>query len=135
MSLDDRLEVPEAPVTKQVVEAAQPLAQLLSACPRLQVLVTSREPLRVTGEQEYSVPPLVHEEGVGFFLARARAVNPDFEAEDAVAEIIHDAEELGSDLIVLGTHGTGGLAHLVLGSVAQKVLRTSPIPVLTVRAP
>jgi predicted ATPase/class 3 adenylate cyclase len=79
---------------EQVVEAAQPLAELLSACPRLQLLVTSREPLRITGEQEYSVPPLVHEEGVGFFLARARAVRPDFESEDAVAEICRRLDDL-----------------------------------------
>ena len=79
---------------EQVVEAAQPLAELLSGCPRLQLLVTSREPLRITGEQEYAVPPLVHEEGVGFFLARARAVKPDFDAEDAVAEICRRLDDL-----------------------------------------
>jgi predicted ATPase/class 3 adenylate cyclase len=79
---------------EQVVEAAQPLAELLSACPRLQLLVTSREPLRLIGEQEYSVPPLVHDEAVGFFLARARAVRPDFEAEDAVAEICRRLDHL-----------------------------------------
>jgi predicted ATPase len=79
---------------EQVVEAARPLAELLSACPRLQVLVTSREPLRITGEHEYPVPPLVHEEGVGFFLARARAVKPDFQAEDAVAEICRRLDDL-----------------------------------------
>jgi nucleotide-binding universal stress UspA family protein len=57
------------------------------------------------------------------------------DGEDAVGEIIRAAEELGSDLIVMGTHGTSGLAHLILGSVAEKVLRTSPVPVLTVRSP
>jgi nucleotide-binding universal stress UspA family protein len=55
------------------------------------------------------------------------------DGEDPVAEIIRTAEKLGSDLIVMGTHGTTGLAHLILGSVAEKVVRTSPIPVLTVR--
>ena len=37
------------------------------------------------------------------------------------------------DLIVIGTHGRVGLAHLVMGSVAEKVVRTAPCPVLTVR--
>jgi nucleotide-binding universal stress UspA family protein len=39
------------------------------------------------------------------------------------------------DLIVVGTHGRRGLAHLVMGSVAEKIVRTAPCPVLTVRRP
>ena len=39
------------------------------------------------------------------------------------------------DLIVMGTHGRGFVAHAVLGSVAEKVVRTAPCPVLTVRNP
>lgn len=39
------------------------------------------------------------------------------------------------DLIVTGTHGRGGVAHLVMGSVAERVVRTAPCPVLTVRHP
>jgi predicted ATPase len=79
---------------EQVVEAATDVAQLLGSCPKLGVLVTSREPLHVTGEQEYLVPPLVHEEGVGFFLARARAVASDFEPEEAVSEICRRLDDL-----------------------------------------
>jgi predicted ATPase len=79
---------------EQVVEAAADVASLLTSCPRLRVLVTSRERLQVTGEQEYPVPPLVHEEGVGFFLARARAVAPDFEPDDAVSEICRRLDDL-----------------------------------------
>ena len=41
----------------------------------------------MTGEQEYQVPPLAHEEGVGLFLARARAIDPGFQADEAVSEI------------------------------------------------
>ena len=47
--------------------------------------------------------------------------------------IAGEAEKRGTDLIVMGTHGRSGLAHLVLGSVAETVLRTAPCPVLTVR--
>ena len=68
---------------EQVVEAAGDVASLLASCPNLDLLVTSREPLHVTGEQEYAVPPLVHEEGVGFFLARRAAVKPDFQPDEA----------------------------------------------------
>jgi nucleotide-binding universal stress UspA family protein len=39
----------------------------------------------------------------------------------------------GTDLIVMGTHGRSGFAHLVLGSVAERLVRTAPCPVLTVR--
>jgi predicted ATPase len=79
---------------EHVVEAAPGVAQLLAGCPALDVLVTSREPLHLTGEQEYPVPPLRPEEGVGFFLARARATEPDFAADDAVAEICLRLDEL-----------------------------------------
>ena len=79
---------------EQVVDAATDVAELLTACPNLELLVTSRESLRITGEQEYAVPPLVHEEGVGFFLARARALKPDFEVDDNVSEICRRLDDL-----------------------------------------
>ena len=47
-----------------------------------------------TGEQEYPVPSLSREEGVDFFLARARAVKPDFAGDDAVAEICRRLDDL-----------------------------------------
>jgi predicted ATPase len=79
---------------EQVVEAANDVAELLERCPRLDLLVTSREPLRVTGEQEYPVPPLGQEEGVEFFLARARAARPDFEPDESLAEICRRLDDL-----------------------------------------
>lgn len=47
--------------------------------------------------------------------------------------IVNYATERGIDLIVMGTHGRGGVAHLLLGSVAEKVVRHAPCPVMTVR--
>jgi nucleotide-binding universal stress UspA family protein len=52
---------------------------------------------------------------------------------DTFQEILGAAKELESDVIVMGTHGRTGLAHLLIGSVAEKVVRKSPIPVMTVR--
>ena len=47
--------------------------------------------------------------------------------------IVRVAQERGADLIVMGTHGRTGLQHVLLGSVAEKVVRLAPCPVLTVR--
>lgn len=49
--------------------------------------------------------------------------------------IIHEAHEKEVDLIVMGTHGRTGLRHALMGSVAEKVVRKAPCPVLTVRHP
>jgi len=49
--------------------------------------------------------------------------------------ITRHAREVNIDLIVMGTHGRGGVSHLLLGSVAERVVRSAPCPVLTVRHP
>jgi universal stress protein A len=51
------------------------------------------------------------------------------------AEIVAAAAELKTDLLCIGTHGRTGLAHFLLGSVAERIVRHSPCPVLTVRPP
>ena len=67
------------------------------------------------------------------------ATDTGLDVETAVAEgspskeIIRYAEGNGCDLIVMGTHGRGGIDRLLLGSVAEKVVRGSSVPVLTVR--
>lgn len=53
----------------------------------------------------------------------------------AFREIIAAAREERVDLIVMGTHGRSGLAHALMGSVAEKVVRKAPFPVLTVKHP
>lgn len=49
--------------------------------------------------------------------------------------IIAEARRWSAELIVLGTHGRGALAHLLMGSVAERVVRHSPVPVLLVKGP
>lgn len=49
-------------------------------------------------------------------------------------EIVKAAGEEGADLVIVGTHGRGALAHILLGSVAEKIVRSAPCPVLTVRS-
>jgi nucleotide-binding universal stress UspA family protein len=54
---------------------------------------------------------------------------------DPAAEILRAIRETGSDLVVMGTHGRTWIGRLVMGSVAQEVVRKAPCPVLTVKTP
>ena len=56
-----------------------------------------------------------------------------FAGGEASQEILNAAERTSADLIVMGTHGRRGVSRVLLGSVAEKVVRLSPVPVLTVR--
>jgi nucleotide-binding universal stress UspA family protein len=49
-------------------------------------------------------------------------------------EVLAAVEEADADLVVMGTHGRTGLDHYLIGSVTERVVRNSPVPVLTVRA-
>ena len=83
-------------------------------------------------EAEHSVDGLLEE-----LCARAREAGVDADWRTSLGtthvEICAQAKTLGVDLIVIGTHGRTGLSHALLGSVAEKVVRRAPCPVLTVR--
>jgi nucleotide-binding universal stress UspA family protein len=74
-------------------------------------------------------------------LAEVRPHDPKVPVEhrlvpgNAAAEILRAAKESQCGVIVLGTHGRTGLGRLLLGSVAEQVVRKAPCPVLTVKAP
>ena len=72
---------------EHLLDAAAGVAETIGACPRLTVLVTSREPLHVDGEWEVAVDPLREREAVELFVQRAAAVRSDFAANGEVAEI------------------------------------------------
>jgi predicted ATPase len=72
---------------EHLLEAAAAVAETIGSCPRLTLLVTSREPLHVDGEWEVAVDPLPEREAVELFVQRARAVDSDFAADGRVAEI------------------------------------------------
>ena len=82
---------------------------------------------QITGELQRSLDALV-----------ARHREPELAIEGHLAQGLADreitrlAQELDAQLIVMGTHGRTGLPHLFLGSVAERVVRTSSVPVLTV---
>lgn len=64
---------------------------------------------------------------------RGVPVRFDVELGDPATRIVKAATK--ADVVVMGTEGRTGLAHLLIGSVAEKVVRHSPIPVLTIRPP
>jgi nucleotide-binding universal stress UspA family protein len=74
-------------------------------------------------------------------LQALAATVPELRTECRVAEgpvadaILQVARETGCDVIVMGTHGRTGLVRLLVGSVAEQVVRHAPCPVLTVKSP
>ena len=72
---------------EHLLGAAAGIAETIRSCPNLTVLVTSREPLHVDGEQEVAVDPLREREAVELFVQRALAVSSDFAGNGEVAEI------------------------------------------------
>jgi predicted ATPase/class 3 adenylate cyclase len=68
-------------------EAARTIADLVAAAPALRLIVTSREPLRIAGESELDLPPLLADEAVALFLSRGRDVRPDLVDSPAVSEL------------------------------------------------
>ena len=89
-----------------------------------------------------SAPTVVRRDYVDEALTRLRDLVPDafrstWKVEVAVGRpadaIVRFAKERGVDLIVMATHGRTGLGHMVLGSVAEKVVQLAPCPVLTLK--
>ena len=85
---------------------------------------------QLTAAVRESLQRVIREHG----LERFR-VCPEVREGTPFYEIIQCAREKDVDLIVMGTHGRSGLAHVLLGSVSEKVVRKAPCPVLTVRHP
>jgi predicted ATPase/DNA-binding XRE family transcriptional regulator len=137
---------------EQVVGAAPLIGDLLAACPRLQVIVTSRLSLRIDGEQEFPVPPLplpgdlngrslddlATEPAVALFLRQAQAVRPDVAlSEDnatAIVEICRRLEGLPLAIELAAARSKllspqamvehlGGSLHLLVGGGADRPSR------------
>src|SRR5579859_1070986 len=73
---------------EQIREAAPEVASLLVTCARLQVLITSRAPLHLRGEQEFAITPLTLDAAVALFMARAQSVQPERDYETSVVAAI-----------------------------------------------
>ena len=79
---------------EHLIDAAGELAELLATCPNLQLLVTSRELLRLPGEQAYPVPPLEPQDAAALFTARARAADPKFESGQIIEQLCSRLDNL-----------------------------------------
>jgi nucleotide-binding universal stress UspA family protein len=123
-------------------DLAAQLAKQLGAAIELVTVVDTSPLLEAYGDVDY------RNERIAYIRGKAREqldafarkhfaglerVRQDVRDGNTFLEILQAARDTGCDLIVLGTHGRTGLAHLLLGSVAEKVVRKSPVPVLTVR--
>ena len=93
----------------------------------------------------YTLPPRFYEQVRSEATARVEKTAHELAAqgieasgiavsEPASVAIVEQAERLPADLIVMGTRGLSGLKHVLLGSVAERVIREAPCPVLTVKA-
>jgi nucleotide-binding universal stress UspA family protein len=108
---------------------------------RLVVLHVAEFPANVYPEATRHEDPARRHPALWAKVRRLRPPSPEVPVEhwladgDAAEEVLRAARETGSDLIVMGTHGRTGLKHLLMGSVAQQVVRKAPCPVLTVKAP
>lgn len=130
----------------QVIAAATGLARALGAHLALVHVVDlaiagsiAAAPLADGGSPLATQQIVEAQEGSGedFIERAARMIDGDAERflreGSPAAEIVAVADEWRAGLIVIGTHGRGGLGRLMLGSVAEGVLREAPCPVLTIR--
>ena len=88
------------------------------------VVPPSPEELRAAAKEQLDRLPVPHAN-----------VERRLEQGHAATEILRVAQKVNADLIIMGTHGRTGLGRLLMGSVAEQVVRHAPCPVLTVKAP
>jgi len=93
-----------------------------------QIILAQRETeiMAVVNERLEETEKKAAEMGIKTIITVTRVGSP-------YEQIIKLAEEEEIDLIVMGTHGRSGIAHFLIGSVTEKVIRTSPCPVLVIR--
>jgi universal stress protein A len=108
---------------------------------RVIVLHVMTPPVVVYGEGVLPVEPENIEEEMRERLRALVAEHPEIQTEshlvegDAATEILRAAKESKCNLIVIGTHGRTGLYRLLMGSVAEQVVRKAPCSVLTIKVP
>lgn len=108
---------------------------------RLVVVHVAESPIVAATEGVLMYPTDYDLEPIRLQLEQLRPRNANVEVEhrliegNAATDILEVAKETGCDLIVMGTHGRTGLGRLLMGSVAEQVVRKAACPVLTVKTP
>jgi nucleotide-binding universal stress UspA family protein len=115
---------------KVVVIHAAPLSSHLTYPESGYLADLTRMEEKVLAEAEQRLREFAAKKGAGPVTVETRAV-----LGDPFWEVCKAAEREAVDLIVMGSHGRTGLAHVLLGSVAERVLRHAPCPVLIARRP
>jgi universal stress protein A len=124
-------------------EAALELACSLARGYGARLVILHVTPYEVTADEMIAVPTNPGYYGDALNEIRDRVVGPfpDFPVETCLREgtpaeeIVRAADDLGADLIVLGSHGRTGLGRLLMGSVAEAVMRRAGCPVLLAKGP
>jgi nucleotide-binding universal stress UspA family protein len=138
----DRLLVPTdgSPGSRGVIEHAADLAEIHGATLHGLYVVNTASYASFSMESAWEgIGGMLRREGEEALAAVGSVAGDRVPVETAVFEgspsrkIVRYAEREGCDLIVMGTHGRGGIDRLLLGSVAERVVRSSEVPVLTVR--
>lgn len=123
--------------SQQAVEKAVELGGQLDATVYA-ISVTPQYPAERTGGQEGADADTRGEQAIEAAREVAERAGVDFEASVETGlpheEIIQFISRNDVDMVVMGTHGRTGLKRVVIGSVAEKIVRNSPVPVLTVPA-
>lgn len=125
---------------KQIIEEALGLAELSNATIHALYVVDNQDYNTLPESKWLTLDEELTEQGQQAVAAvRDRATKRGVDVETAVEtgipheELLMYAEEHDIDLIVMGTHGRSGLNHFLIGSVAEKVIRSATIPVHIVR--
>lgn len=136
----DRILVPTdgSPGMERVISHAADLAAVHDAALEVVYVVNSGAVANLPMESSWEgVTEMLHEEGENALDAAAERAGMQVEKTmlegNPAHEIVEYASRSDADVVCMGTHGRGGINRLLLGSVAERVVRASEIPVLTIR--
>jgi nucleotide-binding universal stress UspA family protein len=128
-----------SPASEAALEWATALARDTGAT--LLIVHVEEPPMAYGGGELYVVGEEVDRDELRRALAKVMPTDPSVPAEhlllvgDPASALVQTAEKENVDLIVMGTHGRTGLTRLLMGSIAEAVVRRANCPVLTIRQP